>query len=150
MTNRNIKNAGLGLLITAALVAAPIIPAQARGWHHGWGWGHHDGVALGIVGAAGAVVGAAVTLATAPFVIAADAVAPGPVYADPAYPAPAPAYYPAPSYGYPAPAPAYYAAPGYGYPAYGYYRPHRVVYAYPAPAPVYGYPAPVYGAYPGY
>ncbi len=136
MTNRNIKNIALGALMVAALAAAPLAPAQARDWHHG-GWGGHgggwdhrgghggDSLFFGLLGATAALV-------TAPFVLAGDILAPppAPVYAAPGYAQPA------------------YAAPVYAAPAYGYYRPHRVVYAYP-PAPAY-YPQPVYGVYPGY
>jgi len=114
-------------VLATALAVAPVTPAHAAGWHHhGGGWGGHGrgfGLFDGLVVAGAAVTGAAVALATAPFQIVGDAVAPPPVYAAP------------PAYGY---APAYYPQ-------------QRVVYAYPQPQAVYAYPQqpyPVQYAYP--
>lgn len=85
--------------LVAALAAVPLSSASAHRHHHGFP------LFLPFV-AAGAVLGAAATIATAP--IAA-------VTAPPAYyaPPPPPAYYP--------PSPVYYAPPP-GYYGYGYYR----------------------------
>jgi hypothetical protein len=96
-------------LMTAALAAAPIAPANA-GWHH-----DHRGLPFGVFAAGAAVTGALVALATAPFSMAAAASAPPP--------APAPVYYAAPApYAY---APAY---PPRQVVVYGY---PQQVYAYP-------------------
>lgn len=86
-------------VIGVGLVAAPVQPAKA--------W---CGALLPLC-VAGAVVGTAAVVATAPFAYAA---APPPAY----YAPPAPAYgapYAAPAPVYAAPAPAYYGYPGYGY-----------------------------------
>jgi hypothetical protein len=120
------KNKLVLSLATAAMIAAPLAPASAHGWDHR-GWGHGGGGLLFGVGAAvGAVAGAAVTLATAPFQMVGAMAAPGPAYAVPEYPGPQPMAYPAPvAYGY---APAYYAPQPVavvGYPGY-YGRPHFV------------------------
>jgi hypothetical protein len=97
----------------------PSTAAWHGGWHEGWrggGWGWHNDVGFGLIGA---TLGAAAALATAPFALAADMTAPAaPVYE-------APAAYPV------------YAAPPV-YPGYAYARPHRIVYAAPARA-YYGY-----------
>ena len=86
----------IGACAAVALAAAPLTPASAYPYHHGW-----PVVGLAALGAA-AVVGAA-TIVTAPVrVLAAPFYAPGPAY----YP-PAPAYY--------APPPGYYGPPA------GYY-----------------------------
>jgi hypothetical protein len=100
-------------LVATALAVTPVAPAEAHGW------GHHDGLLFGVAAAGGAIVGAAVALATAPVRILADAAAPppAPVYAAPVYAAPAPYY------AYPQPQAVVYSYPqGYGYPVYG--RPH--------------------------
>jgi hypothetical protein len=90
------KAALIGACAAVALAAAPVTPASAHPYHHGW-----PVFGLAALGAA-AVVGAA-TIVTAPVrVLAAPFYAPGPAY----YP-PAPAYY--------APPPAYYGPPS------GYY-----------------------------
>jgi hypothetical protein len=91
-------------LAAALLIAAPVAPASAHGWHHGPG-----GLVFGLAAGAAALAVGAAAVATAP--IAA-------VTAPPAYYAPpAPAYYAPPAY-YAAP-PAYYPPPAYGYPYYG-------------------------------
>src|ERR1700722_11319065 len=91
------RNTAIGLITAVAIAAAPIAPAMARGWDHHGGWGrgggyYHGGggggLLFGLAAAGGAVLGAAATLATAPFAIVANAAAPGPVYAAPGYPAP--------------------------------------------------------------
>jgi hypothetical protein len=110
--------AALGV-VGATLAMAPLAPAQAHGF---------CGPLLPLC-VAGAVVGAAATVATLPFAAAAAVTAPG-YYAPPAYYPAAPAYYspyPAPAY-YP-PAPAYYA------PAPAYYAPGY----YPGPVAYYGW-----------
>ena len=85
----------VGACATLALAAAPVAPASAHSYHHGW-----PVFGLAALGAA-AVVGAA-TIVTAPVrVLAAPFYPPAPA----SYP-PAPAYY--------GPPPAYYGAlPGY-------------------------------------
>src|SRR6516162_6338241 len=86
------KAAIIGACASVALAAAPLTPASAHSYHHGW-----PVFGLAALGAA-AVVGAA-TIVTAPVrVLAASFYAPGPAY----YP-PAPAYY--------VPPPAYYGPP---------------------------------------
>ena len=58
-----------GALATLA-VAAPLSSASAHGyWHHHW---HHRGPIVGVVGAAGEVVGGVISLAAVPVVLAAD------------------------------------------------------------------------------
>ena len=90
------KAAIIGACAAVALAAAPVTPASAHGYHHGW-----PIFGLAALGAA-AVVGAA-TIVTAPVrVLAAPFYAPGPAY----YP-PAPTYYPPPP-GYYGPPPGYY------------------------------------------
>lgn len=136
--------AAVGLL-AAVLTAVPLAPASAEGWHHGGGgghrdrggdWGHHghggDGLAIGLIGAAAALV-------AAPFILADSVVSPHePVYAEASYPQPV--YAQQPVYEQPVYAQPVYAAPAY-YPVYHRPHPHRVV--------VYGgYPA--YGYYQGY
>ena len=113
----------LGLVAAAALVATPVSSASARGWHRG-----HGGPGLLFpLAIAGAVVGTAAAIATAPVRALGDAAAapvyaaPAPVYAAPpayyAAPAAPPAYYPPPPQAYyPPPAAAYYPPPGYAYP----------------------------------
>jgi len=89
----------IGACAAVALAAAPVAPASAHGYHHGW-----PVFGLAALGAA-AVVGAT-TIVTAPVrVLAAPFYAPGPAY--PAYYPPAPAYYAPPS-GYYGPPPGYY------------------------------------------
>ena len=91
------KAAIIGACVAVGLAAAPITPASAHPYHHGW-----PVFGLGALGAA-AVVGAA-TIVTAPVrVLAAPFYAPGPAY----YP-PAPAYYAPPSAYYYGPPPGYY------------------------------------------
>jgi hypothetical protein len=96
----------VSLILAAALIAAPVSPASAHGYHHGRG----DGLFYGLLGAGAALTVAAATLVTAPVRVLADAseAQPAPVYYAPA---------PAATYAYPA-----YAA---GYPQ------QAVVYAYP-------------------
>ncbi|MDR3448175.1 MAG: hypothetical protein P4M15_00220, partial [Alphaproteobacteria bacterium] len=81
-------------LTAAALAAAPLAPAEAHGWDHGhggYGGGWHDhggggwhenhhggGIGWGVAAGIGAIVGAAATIATAPFVAVGDAFAPAP------------------------------------------------------------------------
>jgi hypothetical protein len=90
-----------GGVLAAAAVAVPLSSASA---HCCW----HRGPVVGVVGAAGAVVEGALTVATLPIVLAADIVsAPFEAAAGPA-----PGYYGGPAYG-----------PAYGGPAYGYYGP---------------------------
>jgi len=98
----------LGLVAAAAMTAAP---ASA---HDHWGHRGHGGPGLLFpLAIAGAVVGTAAAIATAPVRALAEAAAP-PVYAPaPAYYAP-PAYYPPPQAYYP-PLQAYYPPPGYAY-----------------------------------
>lgn len=113
--------------IAAALAAAPLSPAEARGWDH-----HHDrnSLLLPFVAVAGLVTGAAL-IATAPVraVERTTYIEPQPYYPPPppqvvyaappppmvVYERPAPVYYvrPAPRY-YPAPV-AYYPPPRYYY-----------------------------------
>ena len=91
--------AAVGLLV-ASVIVLPISEASARCWHNGWGWRCGPGLlALPFI-AAGAVVGGAVAVATAPV----RAIVGPPYYYAP--PPPPPAYY--------AP-PVYYAPPGYYY-----------------------------------
>ena len=107
------KFVSLGVLATVALAAAPVSQASA---HDHW---RGPGLAFGI---AGAVLGTAALIATAPF----RAIAAAPVYA-----APPPVYYaPPPQQAYYAPPPVYYAPP-----------PRPVYYAQP---PVYYAPPPGY------
>jgi hypothetical protein len=108
----------ISLLTAAAVAIAPVSPASAHGYDH-----HRHGFPLlgGLFAAAGAVVGGAALVATAPVRVIANAAEPYPY--PQAYPA-APVYYAAP------PAPVGYAYPPYGYPA-------PVTYAYPPQA--YGY-----------
>ncbi len=97
------RRIALSALVVLGLTAAPLAGAQAHR-HHGFP------LFLPFI-AAGAVVGTAVAIATAPFQAIA---APAPYY----YGARAPSYY--------APAPGYY-APGYYQPGYyqpGYYPPY--------------------------
>jgi len=119
-----------GLVAAVGLIAAPLSPASA---HDHWGRrGGHGGPGLFFpLAIAGAIVGTAAAIATAPVRALADAAAP-PVYAAPP---PAPAYYAAPQQ-----APAYYAPQQ----APAYYPPPPQAY-YPPPA---GYPPPGYGYYP--
>jgi len=92
------KAAIIGACAAVALAAAPITPASAHGYHHGW-----PIFGLAALGAA-AVVGAA-TIVTAPIrVLAVPFYPPGPAYP---YYQPAPAYY-APQPGYYPPPPGYY------------------------------------------
>ena len=84
------RAAFLGACAVVALAAAPLTPASAHSYHHGW-----PVFGLAALGAA-AVVGAA-TIVTAPVR----------VLAAPFYYPPAPAYY-APAPGYYAPPPDYY------------------------------------------
>lgn len=107
-------------VVGATLMAAPLAPAQAHGF---------CGPFLPLC-VAGAVVGAAATVATLPLAVASApyGYAPPPAYY-PAYPA-APAYY-APNYYPPAYYPSAYYAPGYyGY-GYGYGYPGVAVGAGP-------------------
>jgi len=114
----------VGGLVAVALAVAPLASAQA-GWHGHHGYYRHGGCwFVGCV--VGAVVGTAAAVATAPFVIAGDALA-GP-------PPPRP-YGPPPGYYGPPPPPAYYGPRGY-YPPPGY-------------GPGYG-PPPAYGPPQGY
>src|ERR1700727_1842315 len=91
-----LSTTALGLVIALALTAAPLASASARGWDHHWGhgggWGYRGGYYHSgpgpVLGFAGAVVGAAAAIATAPFVLAGDIVAPPVAVA----PAPAPYY----------------------------------------------------------
>jgi hypothetical protein len=138
----------LGLVLATAIATAPIASANARGWdHHGgghWGGGHggyYGGRGPGpVLGFAGAVLGATVALATAPFVLASNIVSPGPVYAEASYPQEAPqAVYAQPQYAQAYPQPVYAPAPGY----YHYVRAPQPVYAY-GPPPGYAYVQPGY------
>lgn len=105
----------VGSAAIAALVTLPASSASA-GWHR-----HHEGcfiLALPFC-VAGAVVGAAATVATAPFVVAGGVLSPRPGY----YREPGPYQYYRPYYYYPPPAayyrpPAYYGPP----PSYGGYE----------------------------
>jgi len=106
------KIVSLGVLATVALAAAPVSQASA---HDHW---RGPGLAFGI---AGAVLGTAALIATAPF----RAIAAAPIYA-----APPPVYYAPPQQAYYAPPPVYYAPP-----------PRPVYYAQP---PVYYAPPPGY------
>lgn len=90
------KTAIIGACAAVALAAAPVTPASAHGYHHGW-----PVFGFAALGAA-AFVGAATIVTAAVRVLAAPFYAPGPAY----YP-PAPAYY--------APPPGYYGPPA------GYY-----------------------------
>jgi hypothetical protein len=81
----------VGTCAAVALAAAPVAPASAHSYHHGW-----PVIGLAALGAA-AVVGAATIVTTPVRVLAA------PFYPPPAYYPPAPAYY--------SPPPAYYGAP---------------------------------------
>src|SRR5579859_1762063 len=115
----------LGVLATVALTAAPLSQASAHEHFHG----HFYGPGL-VLGAVGAVIGAAAVIATAPF----RAIAAAPVYAAPP---PAPAYYAPPQQSYYAPPqPSYYAAPP--------------VYYAPPPRPIYYAPPAYYGPPGGY
>ncbi len=126
----------LGLAAAATLAAAPLSPASA---HDHWGRrGGHGGPGIFFpLAIAGAVVGTAAAIVTAPVRALADA-ASAPVYAAPA---------PAPVYA--APAPAYYAAPAPQAPAY--YAPQQQAPAYYPPPPQAYYPPPAaYSPPPGY
>jgi hypothetical protein len=133
-----IKQALLGSAVAAAIACAPMAPAAAG--VHGVGPLHPFGLGRGLVGAA-------LSLATLPIVIASAALSAAasdgpqaPAYggAPPAY---APGYAAAPVY---APPPAYYPAPRTYYaPAPAYY-PRAPVY-YPQPRAY--YPAPRAAAY---
>lgn len=115
------KGIALSAVIALGLAAAPLAGAEAHRHHHGFP------LFLPFV-AAGAIVGTAASIATAPFAAVA---APSPYY----YGAPAPSYYP--------PSPAYYAPgsqPGYYQPEY--YQPEYYQPGYYQP----GYNAPYYGA----
>jgi hypothetical protein len=92
LTMTKYRAALIGACGAVALAAAPVAPAWAHSYHHGW-----PVFGLAALGAA-AVVGAA-TIVTAPVR----------VLATPFYPA-APAYYPPPP-AYYSPPPAYYGAP---------------------------------------
>lgn len=94
-------------VVGATLAMAPLAPAQAHGF---------CGPLLPLC-VAGAVVGAAATVATLPLAAAAAATAPG-YYAPPAYYPAVPAYYPPAAYY--APTPVYYASGYYPGPV-GYY-----------------------------
>ncbi len=142
------KAAFIASVLAMALVAAPISSAFANGRHYGGygGYGGYYGGALAL-GLAGAVVGTAAALITAPFALARSGSA-APVY----YAGPAPAYPVATRY-YGAPvAPAYYgpsvASAYYGPPvAPAYYAPPTASFYYGAPvAPVY-YAPPLRSAY---
>ena len=100
MTRNQLAFAGL---LAAAVVTAPLASASAHGHHQ------HDFPLFWPFAVAGAVVGTAAAIATAPI---------GAITAPPAYYA-APAYGPAPAPYYAPPAP-YYPPPGYY--GYGYYR----------------------------
>jgi len=116
----------LGLAAAATLAATPLSPASAH--DH---WGHRGGHGPGLffpLAIAGAIVGTAAAIATAPVRALADA-ASAPVYAAPA---------PAPTY-YAAPAPQAYYAP----PAQAYYPPPPQAY-YPPPAAYYPPPPGYY------
>jgi hypothetical protein len=91
----------LGVLATVAMTAAPLSEASAH--DHFRGRGHGPGLILGL---AGAIVGTAAVIATAPFRAVGAIVAPPPVYA-----APPPAYYAPPQQAYYQAPPAYYAPP---------------------------------------
>ena len=123
-----IKQALLGSAFAAAIAYAPMAPAAAAG--HGVGPLHPFGLGRGLVGAA-------LSLATLPIVIASAALsaAASDGLQAPAYGGTPPAY--APGY---APAPAYAAAPVYAPPP-AYYPAPRTYYA---PAPAYYPRAPVY------
>lgn len=121
-----------GGFVAAALVVAPLSTAQA-GWHR-----HHGGGGCWFIGCVvGAVVGTAAVVATAPFALAADAVAPPRPYYPPG---PPPGYYrpPPPPYGY-YPQRGYYGPPqgyyqqqpGYGPPPQGYRPPPQGYYGPP-------------------
>src|SRR3954454_16373102 len=76
----------LGGLALAAAVVAPLSSASANGyWHHrnwhSWHRGYwHGGPVVGVFDAAGAVIEGAAAIATAPLVLAADILSPGPYY----------------------------------------------------------------------
>ena len=76
----------LGGVALAAAVVAPLSSASADGywyrqhrWHH-WHHAYYGGPVVGVLDAAGAVVAGAATIATAPLVLAADILSPGPYY----------------------------------------------------------------------
>jgi hypothetical protein len=135
-----IKQALLGSAVAAAIACAPMAPAAAAG--HGVGPLHPFGLGRGLVGAA-------LSLATLPIVIASAALSAAasdgpPTYA-PGY-APAPVYAPPPAY-YPAPRTYYAPAPAY-YPRAPVYYPQPRAY-YPGPRASYA-PRTYYAAHPGY
>lgn len=107
-------------VVGATLVAAPLAPAQAHGF---------CGPFLPLC-IAGAVVGAAATVATLPLAVASAPYGYAPAYsygAPPAYYAPAayPAYYGSPYYAYPYPyyyGGGPYVSVGYGRPFFGHPR----------------------------
>jgi hypothetical protein len=79
----------LGGLALAAAIVAPLSSASAdgywyhrnwHGWHHGYHGYWYGGPVAGVFDAAGAVVAGAATIATAPLVLAANILAPGPYY----------------------------------------------------------------------
>ena len=127
-----VKQALLGVVMTAAVAMLPMAPALADG--HGFRPGHGIGVGHGLLGAA-------VALATLPLVVASSVVA-GISESVAPYPAQG---YAAPSYGY-APPVAYAPVRPYYAPYPGYYAGPRVAYG---PRPYYG-GHPYSGGRPGY
>jgi hypothetical protein len=107
MLMRSTKLVACGVL-TALAIVVPLSSASAHCcWHH-----HRYGPVVGVVGAAGAVVEGALTIATLPVVLAAD------IVSAPFEAAAGPGYYSQPYYGGPA-----YGNAAYGGPAYAYYGP---------------------------
>ena len=121
-----VRQAILGFAAAAAIAVLPMAPAMAGG--HGFRPFHAFGLGHGLLGAA-------VTLATLPLVIASSVVAGVSESAAP-YPS---SGYSGPAYGY-APPVAYAAPRPYYAPYPGYYAAPRVAYG----------PRPYYGAHPGY
>jgi hypothetical protein len=120
-----IRQAILGVAAAAVIAVLPLAPAMADG--HGFRPLHPFGLGHGLLGAA-------VTLATLPLVVASNLVA-----------GVSESVAPYPSRGYSSPAYGY--APAVTYAARPYYAPYPGYYA--APRVAYG-PHPYYGAHPGY
>jgi hypothetical protein len=121
-----VRQAILGVAAAALIAVLPLAPAMADG--HGFRPLHSFGLGHGLLGAA-------VTLATLPLVVASNLVA-GVSESVAPYPSRG---YGGPAYGY-APAVTYAAPRPYYAPYPGYYATPRVAYG----------PRPYYGAHPGY
>ena len=146
------KAAPLALGISLAL--APLASAHADWSHHGGGWGHGYYGGHGYVwpaAVAGAVVGTAAAIITAPFALL-NAAVNAPYYAPPpSYPAYNPPTYYAPPSGYNAPSGYYNVPPDYTYPTGGaYYAPQAPAYASRPTTGYYAAQSGTYGGAPGY